>query len=187
MGSFERPGFDTEGFSELVEAHHASLYAFARRRVADPASLEDILAETLMTAWRRRADIPDPALPWLYGVCLRVISTHRRTARRRGRLWRRMTLERQSLGRDPADLVGRRSDIISAFAKLSEAQREVLRLIAWDGLSTSEAAEVLGCPPGTFRVRYHRARRELEKHLDSAGHEQVMADHAQEATNEHPA
>ncbi len=182
MGSRDTP-FDAAGFSELVDEHHPALYAFARRRLTDAASIEDVLAETFVTAWRRRADIPEPPLPWLYGVCLRVISTQRRSARRRLRLWGRLASERPAAGRDPAELVARRSEISEAFATLSAGDREVLRLIAWDGLSTAEAAAVLGCTPGAFRVRYHRARRQLEKHLAAGGHEQVMTKSTDEATS----
>ena len=172
MSSSELP--DSGTFAELVDCHHAALYAFTRRRISDQAAIEDVLADTFLVAWRRRAEIPDPALPWLYGVCLRTIWTHRRSARRRARLWGRLSSQPQATGRDPADLHAHRSAIAWAFAQLSDADREILRLIAWDGLSTEDAAKVLGVAPGTFRVRLHRARRALQKHLDADGHKQVM-------------
>ena len=166
--------FDQAGFNELVDRHHAALHAFARRRLADQSAIEDVLSETFLVAWRRRADIPESALPWLYGVCRRTISTHRRTARRRARLWGRLAAEPTSPARDPADVHAERSAINRAFAQLSESERETLRLVAWEGLSTSEAAASMGVTPGAFRVRFHRARRSLEKHLEAGGHERVM-------------
>jgi RNA polymerase sigma-70 factor, ECF subfamily len=168
-------GFDQAGFDALIDAHHPALHNFARRRLADRESVEEVLAETFAIAWRRRDDIPDQALPWLFGVCSRVIATHRRASRRRRRLWGRLASVPAERGRDPADVHAERTDITRAFARLSAEQREVLRLIAWDGLSTAEAAAVLDCTPGAFRVRYHRARYELEKHLAADGHEQVPA------------
>lgn len=182
--SSSEPSFDAAAFGELVDRHHPALYAFARRRVTEQASIEDVLADTFLVAWRRRAEIPDPALPWLYGVCLRTISTHRRSGRRRARLWGRLSSQPEVAGRDPADLHATRSEINWAFAQLSEGERETLRLIAWDGLSTEDAATVLGITPGAFRVRLHRARRALEKHLGSDGHEQVMTGRANEAQAE---
>jgi RNA polymerase sigma factor (sigma-70 family) len=173
MSQFEPP-FDAAEFEELVDSHHAAVYAFARRRVAEQASIEDVLADTFLVAWRRRAEIPDPALPWLYGVCLRTIATHRRSGRRRVRLRGLLSSQPQPTGRDPADVHAARSEINRAFAQLSDGEREALRLVAWDHLSTDEAAQVLGITPGAFRVRVHRARRALEKHLDAGGHEQVM-------------
>jgi RNA polymerase sigma-70 factor (ECF subfamily) len=174
MGGSQSP-LGSEGFGDLVDRHHTALYAFTRRRLADQAAIEDVLADTFLVAWRRRDEIPDPPLPWLYGVCLRTISTHRRAARRRTRLWSRLASEPTSSARDPADAHAERSEINRAFARLSDSERETLRLVAWEGLSTAEAASVLGVTPSTFRVRFHRARRSLEKHLEAGGHEQVMA------------
>lgn len=167
--------FDRASFDRLFDAHYAELDRFARRRVADQGSVDDVLAETFVTAWRRRTDIPKPALPWLYGVCALVIATARRTEARRGRLRGLLASVAVAPGRDPADIYAARSAIIAAFAQLSEDQREVLRLIAWEGLSTTDAATVLGCSPGAFRTRFHRARRELEKHLASGGNKEMQA------------
>jgi RNA polymerase sigma-70 factor (ECF subfamily) len=183
MDKSQRPR-DPASFDQLVDDHHAALYAFARRRWADAASIDDVLADTFLVAWRRRAEIPEPPLPWLYGVCLRTISTHRRAARRRTRLWSRLSSQPRITARDPADLHAARSEINRAFARLSEGSREALRLVAWDGLSTAEAAAVLDITPGAFRVRFHRARRALEKHLAAGGHEQVMTERTELAQTE---
>ncbi|HXQ00678.1 MAG TPA: sigma factor-like helix-turn-helix DNA-binding protein [Solirubrobacteraceae bacterium] len=52
-----------------------------------------------------------------------------------------------------------------ALARLSDGDRELLLLIAWDGLSPAEAASALGLKPGTVRVRLLRARRRLTQAL----------------------
>jgi RNA polymerase sigma-70 factor (ECF subfamily) len=163
----------TEGhrFDALFDAHYSELRRFVLRRIENREAAEDILAETFAIAWRRRDRIPDPALPWLFGVCHKVIANHRRSAKRRLRLINRMASSRPDVGRDPADVLAERSEIGAAFARLSSGQREVLRLVAWDGLRTAEAAAVLGCTPAAFRVRLHRARDALAKHLAEGGHE----------------
>ncbi len=56
--------------------------------------------------------------------------------------------------------------MLAAFAALRERDREVLRLVAWDGLDAAEAAEVLGVTRLAFTVRLHRARRRLERALE---------------------
>ena len=56
----------------------------------------------------------------------------------------------------------------TAFAHLRENDREVLRLIAWDGLSSDVAAEVLGVSRIAFAVRLHRARRRFAAELTAA-------------------
>ena len=49
---------------------------------------------------------------------------------------------------------------------VSEADKEVLRLVAWEGVSPAEGAFVFECSVTTFKVRLHRARRRLVRLLD---------------------
>jgi RNA polymerase sigma-70 factor (ECF subfamily) len=58
--------------------------------------------------------------------------------------------------------------LAAAFAELSENDREVLRLVAWEGLSLAEAATVLGCSAIAARVRFHRAKSGLAARLEVA-------------------
>jgi RNA polymerase sigma factor (sigma-70 family) len=55
--------------------------------------------------------------------------------------------------------------LISALKRLPEPQRELLLLVAWDGLSVGEAAQVVGCSPTTARGRLHRGRHRLKTEL----------------------
>jgi RNA polymerase sigma-70 factor, ECF subfamily len=55
--------------------------------------------------------------------------------------------------------------LAAALARLNDADRELLLLIAWDGLSPAEAATVLAIKPATARVRLLRARRRLTQAL----------------------
>jgi RNA polymerase sigma-70 factor, ECF subfamily len=176
-----------DGFDRCFRAHYADVLAFALRRLRDRAAAEDVAAETFAIAWRRLERVPDPGLPWLYGIALNVIANQRRAATRQGNVARRLGSERSvAISPDPAELVVRRSSFATAFAKLGEEDREVLRLVAWDELTPREAAQALGCSHVAFRVRLHRARRRLGKHLDEAGHSTVedatkVGDPAEEA------
>ena len=53
------------------------------------------------------------------------------------------------------------------MARLSDDERAVLELIALDGLTVTDAAQVLGVQPVTARVRLHRARRTVRAYIDS--------------------
>lgn len=174
--SDDRPGAapdpGRERFERCFRAHYADLLAFSLRRVSGRETAEDMVAETFAVAWRRRDRIPDPALPWLYAVALRVIANQYRSGKRRRNLDARLAHEAgaDATTADPADALGRRDAFAAAFAALEAGEREVLRLIAWEGLSTAEGARVLGCSAAAFRVRLHRARRKLAKQLQAAGH-----------------
>jgi RNA polymerase sigma-70 factor (ECF subfamily) len=169
------PGAGDDGrlrFEACFRDHYADILAFAIRRRPDRQGAEDAASETFAVAWRRRGLIPERPLPWLYGIALRVLANQRRSDRRRARLEGRLAQERAIAadGGDPTEAMARRSGFAAAFARLSEDDREVLRLVAWEGLGSGEAAAVLGCSHGAFRVRLHRARRRLGKQLAAAGH-----------------
>ncbi len=141
------------------------------RRVSGRETAEEVVADTFAVAWRRRDRIPDGPLPWLYAITANVIANHYRSTRRRHDLGLRLAHEPRpaASGSDPAESLALRADFATAFARLEEHEREVLRLVAWDGLGVGEAAQVLGCSQGAFRVRLHRARRKLAKQLETAG------------------
>jgi RNA polymerase sigma-70 factor (ECF subfamily) len=159
-------------FEASFRGHYRDVLAFSLRRLTDRAAAEDAASETFAIAWRRRDQIPEDSLPWLYAVALRVIANQRRSAQRKLRLRGRIASESRG-GRpsapDPAEQVIERTAFFSAFAQLRESDKEILRLIAWDGLEPERAAQVLDCTPAAFRVRLHRARRRLEKQLGRAG------------------
>ena len=139
-----------EGFAALFEAHHDAVMRYVVRRV-NRDDAPDLVAETFAVLLRS-AERPADPLPWLYAVARNLIRNHRR---------RLVALTPSPTLADPADLAVFRADLATAFAALAEEDREVLRLVAWEGLDAASAAVVLGCSPVAFRVRLHRARRRL--------------------------
>ncbi|MGW9158445.1 RNA polymerase sigma factor [Microbacterium sp. NPDC055665] len=66
-------------FAELFDRHARSVNAFATYRIGRHAA-EDVLSETFLVAFRRRADYDanvESAVPWLLGIASRVIRRHR--------------------------------------------------------------------------------------------------------------
>ena len=123
----------------------------------------DVVAETFLIAWRRWSEVPEPALPWLIGTARLVIANQRRSVRRRTELQERLRrLEGIARTADDVSLsASRRAEALEQLARLNENHREALLLTAWDGLSTDEAAAVLGIRAGTLRARISRARQAL--------------------------
>jgi RNA polymerase sigma-70 factor, ECF subfamily len=158
-------------FTALYDAHHRQVHAYALRR-GDPQVADEIVSDTFMIAWRRLKDVPASPLPWLLGVARNIIhEEYRRSARQLSveeqvRTW---TATDQPGPSDPADVVAERESVLIALAQLPEDDRELLTLIAWHGLSTAEAADVIGCTTITCSVRLHRARRRLEQAMTSTG------------------
>jgi RNA polymerase sigma-70 factor, ECF subfamily len=139
--------------------------AYARRHVP-PDDVQDVVAETFLQAWRRWDAVPSPPIAWLIGTARKVIGNSRRAVRRRDALHDRLVLL-DAVARSSEDaglVVAERMAALEALAALPEHQREVLLLVAWDGLTPDESADALGIRPGTFRVRAHRARAALDLH-----------------------
>ena len=150
-----------ERFERVFDEHFRSVSAYALRR-ASHADAEEVVAETFLVAWRRVDEVPRDPKPWLLGIARRVLANQRRAAGRRETLRARVAGERQH------DLEpGRRPPVIEALAGLSKNDRELLLLVAWDGLSTREAAVVLGCSTTAAKVRVHRARHRLRAQLET--------------------
>jgi RNA polymerase sigma-70 factor (ECF subfamily) len=148
-----------ERFERLYTTYYASVLAYALRR-ASRTEADDVVAETFTIAWRRLADVPDEALPWLYEVARRVLANRRRAEARRGALLDRLR-QVPAMTRPSGDL----RSLASAFATLPDHEREALALVTWEGLSTAEAARAAGCSDVALRVRLHRARRRLRRAL----------------------
>jgi RNA polymerase sigma factor (sigma-70 family) len=167
----ERHASGREQFESLYRAHLRSLLAYALRRVDRPEDAADVVAETMLVAWRRRDDVPpgDDARLWLFGVGGRLLANHRRGVGRRTRLGERLGQELHLLVvPDHAPGIETNLEVRDALDQLDEDDREILRLTAWEGLEPHEIAVVLSVPPGTVRSRLHRARRRLARKLASA-------------------
>jgi RNA polymerase sigma-70 factor, ECF subfamily len=66
---------------------------------------------------------------------------------------------------ETADVVADRMTLRDALARLPERDREVILLVAWEGLDRSAVARVLGCSRPNVALRLFRARRRLEAAL----------------------
>jgi RNA polymerase sigma factor (sigma-70 family) len=156
---------------ERFEAVYRELYepicGYALRRVREPEDAAEVIAETFATLWRRfdRCPAGEELRPWLFGVARRVLANQRRGERRRSAL-----SERLAVNIDPAALEGARTDepsstLAGAFASLSESDRELLSLVAWEGLTRDELSVALGTSRAAVRLRLHRARKRLRAAL----------------------
>lgn len=160
-----------ERFEEIYDAYSGVILAYARRRVESPEDAADIMAETFTVAWRRIHDVPsgEDARPWLHGVARRVLANQRRSTKRRLGLNDVLELETVHVSESEQDSIVDDAAARDALSLLSDQDRELLTLVAWDGLTSSELAVALGCTAVAVRVRLHRARRRFEKRLGEAG------------------
>lgn len=158
---------DREAFRALYREHHPTIRRYLAAR-APSEQVDDLAAETFLVAWRRAAQMPPHAVPWLLNVAAKVLANQRRRTERADALLERL-VEASRL-QDPAACAAaeRRAEylaVLRALAQLRPDDRELVLLAIWDGLRATEIAVVLGVNHVAARARLSRARRRLEQAL----------------------
>lgn len=153
---------DVVRFETVFEAHHRRVLAYALRRLRTEADAEDAVAETFAVAWRRIDRLPaaTAALPWLLAIGRRVVANQNRGIARRLRLGLRLVSEPR-----PAPAPDIETPALEALAGLPGDDQELLRLLAWDGLTQAEAGVVLGISANAVAIRLYRVRRRFAEEL----------------------
>jgi len=148
-------------FDGLYRAHAPHVRRYVRHLSGDDALADDITAETFVRVWQTRDALRHETLrAFLFAIARHLFLSGVRAA------WRRVELEdvhadpapgpeRHAQGRDDA------ARLEQALATLAPADREPLMLRALEGLSYEAIGQVMDLPPGTAKVRVHRARRRL--------------------------
>jgi RNA polymerase sigma-70 factor (ECF subfamily) len=162
----ESPSSDTK-FRQVFDAHLSAVQRYCVRRLR-PADANDAVAEVFLVAWRRIGQIPDgdEALPWLLGVSKNVIRNLERSGRRVSRLKAKVEQEPLPANPGPEAQVVRHveyAEVAAALESLSAADREVIRLRAWEELTAPQMAVVLGCSVSAAEKRMTRASQRLTK------------------------
>lgn len=159
-------------FVELYEGYYRKVYGYCRRRTT-AERVDDAVAETFLTAWRKIADVPDgdDALPWLYSVAYRVLGHQWRTSSRQSRLKTRLAAVGVDQVEMPEEFVVMDQEsrqVLDALQRLKHSDQELLRLTVWEELSHRDIARVLGVSTDAVKKRSSRARQALAREFEQA-------------------
>ncbi|MDX3379273.1 RNA polymerase sigma factor [Streptomyces sp. ME02-6991-2A] len=160
-------GGDAEALGALYDRHAGWLHARLARRCADAETVREVLQDTFVTVWRSAGSHRGAQVGgWLWVIASRrLVDTLRAGARADRPL--RPAPETVAPSAEERVLAGLEyGEVGTALAGISPELREVLRATVVDGLSTREAAALLGIPEGTVKTRAMRARRELRAALE---------------------
>jgi RNA polymerase sigma-70 factor (ECF subfamily) len=126
------------------------------------ADVEDVAQEVFVTVHRKLPEFEGRSKlrTWLYAICLRVASDHRRRAYVvRERITENPPVDGgERTGNEPDASHESRAFVQQLLGSLDEDKRAVLVLYEIEGLTMREVAEVIGCPLQTAYSRLHAAR-----------------------------
>ena len=167
---------DGDAYGVFFRRHVRAITSYAVRRCSNSEEVADLVAETFMTALgaagRYRPEMPT-ALPWLFGIARRVLYRQRRKAAgiarlrvKAGNVYPRFHGSEEDAITSSIDAARQAPALAEAMDRLPQGEREVLELVAYDGLSPSEVAVTLDVTPNAARLRLSRARKRMRTWLD---------------------
>ena len=154
---------DQQRFTEIYRATLPDISRFIARR-CPPAEVEDIAADLYEIAWSKRKNIPAGLeFPWLIKTARYLISNRNRKQGNRNRI---LGLLEDPIAAPSAESIALADlELADAWKRLSERDREVLALWAFEGLEGESLGEALEITPGAAGVRLSRARQRLQEAL----------------------
>lgn len=160
-------GSQREAFASFFREVLDDLVRFCARRVSESLA-EDLAAEAMTIAWRRVDELPEDRgerRAWVFTIARNLMLNSARDVNRSRVL--AVRLARETVVDVPgADVLAvARAEFGRAWRLLSDRHREALALSVWDGLTSQQAAFVLGISPIAYRLRLARARAALNGHL----------------------
>ena len=159
---------DLRALRLLYDRHAPWLSVRLGRRCNDREVVADVLQDTFVAVWQgaRRYQGRGEVGAWMWGIAIRRLVSRLRTRRD-------VVLMRDPAAPGAASLVVEDEllqgveygDLGRAMAALSPEMRAVIQATVLDGLTTREAASLLGIPQGTVKTRAHRAKAYLRASL----------------------
>lgn len=161
---------DSAAFRELFTRYAPLLRRLLARFRLPEEQLNDLVQQTFLHLHRARLDFDATSelRPWLFTIAFNLAREQLRRTRRKPESELDENAERR-VAHQPADQyrADLRRDLTRALQKLSEDQREVVRLHFIEDLSFEEIGARLGASTGAVRVRAHRGYGALRKLLSN--------------------
>jgi RNA polymerase sigma factor (sigma-70 family) len=182
---------DADAFAELYRREGEAVLIFLTRRTWDGETALELTAETFALAlrswWRLATLVPEQQRAWLFTVARRLLARYLRRAKVERRAIRRLGMQLPAVDEEDLLLIEQRAGLPELrqtleheLARLSDNQREALRLRVLEDNSYEEMALKLGISEQTARARVSRGLRTLSRALEPyhAAQEEKLLDRA---------
>jgi RNA polymerase sigma-70 factor (ECF subfamily) len=159
---------DRGALHELFLRHQPWLAARVRQRCSDPDVVAEVVNDTFLVVWQKPGKYSGDGevAAWLWGIAIRTLLHRLRPRKSVAERLKSLRHQEHAPSAEDAVLLGvEHGDVGLAMERLSPELLAVVQATVLDGLSTREAAELLGIPPGTVKSRMSRARTELREAL----------------------
>lgn len=166
-----------ETLSDLLEAYGREVHAVAYLILRDRDDAEDVVIETLLTAFEKGGSIRDERAlrSWLIRVATNQALGKRR---RSGRVVRLAVVPDRAAAGDLGSESADRVVLLDAIAALPLQQRTAIVLRYYASLSVDEIAVALGKSPNTIKAQLQVALDHLRRQLADPGASLTEARHA---------
>jgi RNA polymerase sigma-70 factor, ECF subfamily len=158
---------DRGALRELFVRHEPWMAIRLSRRCADPAIVDTAVQDTFLAVWRKPSGWrgEGEVAAWLWGIAVRSMLHQLRPQASVVERLRNLRSHPATSAEEEVLARVEHSDVGPAFARLSPDLQAVVQATVLDGLSTREAAALLGIPSGTVKSRMSRARTQLREGL----------------------
>ncbi len=160
---------DRAAFAILYQRHAPWLVLRLSRRCVDRTIVDEVVQDAFVAAWQGagRYTGKGEVAAWLWGIAIRrLVDALRRQPRPVALLADMSAMSTVVVSAEDAVLAGvEHGNLAGALNRLSPELRAVVQATVLDGLTTREAARLLGIPAGTVKTRMMRARMTLREEL----------------------
>jgi RNA polymerase sigma-70 factor (ECF subfamily) len=162
----------SEAIDVLLRRYGSPLLSFLQRTVGDRQRAEDLFQEVFLAVWvwRHRYCYPRPFRPWLFGI---AVNKCRADLRRQTILPRLLDdcgascpATSEAAPAEAAVSSERARLVAEGVGRLPPAQRTVVTMRVWNGLSYAEIAEAVGRSEATVRSHMFHGLSSLRKFLE---------------------
>ncbi|OPX17885.1 hypothetical protein BXT86_04100 [candidate division WOR-3 bacterium 4484_100] len=162
MKQFQRG--DDDAFSELVERYQQKLFNYFIRHLNDYDRAEDLTQDLFIRVYRygHSFDCEQRFRPWVYKIARNILRKELKSEQDGKRLKAKILYGYQPFLNPDYEII---YAVREAINKLPQAQKEVIILKEYQGMTFAEIAEVLGCPESTVKTRLYKALKRLRKKL----------------------
>jgi len=160
-------GGDTEALRALYERHAPWLLLRLARRCGDRGIVEDAVQDTFVAIWRKPEGFggTGEVAAWIWGIGIRRLIDRLRRVRPSSVLFAPRVRDDEPSAEEQVLLGVEYGDLAGALHRLSPELRAAVQATVLDGLTTREAARLLGIPAGTVKTRLMRAKAQLRGEL----------------------